>query len=173
MKAIDTRYHGYKFRSRLEARWAVFFDTMGIKWEYEKEGFKLGEFYYLPDFWMPQVKMWAEVKPNELNQHEKQLCQLLAMESRQPVLMLVEAPSFINYDAYQLDPWSDTLMVYDYTLIIKMIRKGEHRFPCCNFLPSGNPECYPLDYALAVEAARSARFEHGEKPWHGYTVQWN
>lgn len=26
IKAIDTIYKGYKFRSRLEARWAVFFD---------------------------------------------------------------------------------------------------------------------------------------------------
>lgn len=38
MQAIQTRYKGYHFRSRLEARWAVFFDTLGILWEYEKEG---------------------------------------------------------------------------------------------------------------------------------------
>jgi hypothetical protein len=30
--AIPTRYKGYHFRSRLEARWAVFFDALGIKW---------------------------------------------------------------------------------------------------------------------------------------------
>jgi hypothetical protein len=40
IKPIETRYKGYRFRSRLEARWAVFFDTMEIPWEYEKEGFK-------------------------------------------------------------------------------------------------------------------------------------
>ncbi len=38
-KAIETLYKGYRFRSRLEARWAVFFDALGLKWEYEKEGF--------------------------------------------------------------------------------------------------------------------------------------
>ncbi len=38
IKAIDTVYNGYKFRSRLEARWAVFFDAAGIKYEYEPEG---------------------------------------------------------------------------------------------------------------------------------------
>lgn len=27
IKAIDTYYKGYRFRSRLEARWAVFFDA--------------------------------------------------------------------------------------------------------------------------------------------------
>lgn len=33
IKAIETYYKGYMFRSRLEARWAVFFDASGIKWE--------------------------------------------------------------------------------------------------------------------------------------------
>ncbi len=42
MKAIETIYNGYEFRSRLEARWAVFFDTLGVKWEYEPEHYDLG-----------------------------------------------------------------------------------------------------------------------------------
>jgi len=51
IKAIETVYNGYRFRSRLEARWAVFFDALGVKYEYEPEGFELpsGE-RYLPDF---------------------------------------------------------------------------------------------------------------------------
>lgn len=51
IKAIETLYNGYRFRSRLEARWAVFFDSLGVKYEYEPEGFLLpsGK-YYLPDF---------------------------------------------------------------------------------------------------------------------------
>ena len=40
MKAIDTEYKGHLFRSRLEAKWAVFFDEIGVRWEYEKEDFK-------------------------------------------------------------------------------------------------------------------------------------
>ena len=36
MKAIETEYNCYKFRSRLEARWAVFFDALGWEYEYEK-----------------------------------------------------------------------------------------------------------------------------------------
>lgn len=51
LKPIETEYKGYRFRSRLEARWAVFFDNCGIKWEYEPEGFDLGDgIKYLPDF---------------------------------------------------------------------------------------------------------------------------
>lgn len=66
IKAIPTRYKGYHFRSRLEARWAVFFDAMGLKWEYEPEGFDLDGELYLPDFrvWTPQGEpCWYEVKP--------------------------------------------------------------------------------------------------------------
>ena len=66
MKAIETRYKGYRFRSRLEARWAVFFDALGIKWEYEPEGFDLGGgVRYLPDFFLPEIQggLWVEIKP--------------------------------------------------------------------------------------------------------------
>ena len=67
LKAIQTRYKGYHFRSRLEARWAVFFDTLGIKWEYEPEGFELpGGVRYLPDFRTTSptgLVNWYEVKP--------------------------------------------------------------------------------------------------------------
>lgn len=63
IKAIETNYKGYKFRSRLEARWAVFFDTAGIAWEYEPEGYVLSDGRkYLPDFYLPRQKTYVEVK---------------------------------------------------------------------------------------------------------------
>ena len=34
IKAIETYYKGYRFRSRLEARWAVFFDAACVEYEY-------------------------------------------------------------------------------------------------------------------------------------------
>jgi len=62
-KVIETVYNGYRFRSRLEARWAVFFDAVGLPYEYEKEGFDLGEGdWYLPDFWLPSLQLWVEIK---------------------------------------------------------------------------------------------------------------
>lgn len=66
IKAIDTEYNGYLFRSRLEARWAVFFDTIRLPYEYEKEGYFLGERCgrYLPDFWFPSLKIHCEIKPD-------------------------------------------------------------------------------------------------------------
>lgn len=50
IKAIETRYAGCRFRSRLEARWAVFFDRLGIRWHYEEQGYELPSGRYLPDF---------------------------------------------------------------------------------------------------------------------------
>jgi hypothetical protein len=63
MKAIETEYKGYRFRSRLEARWAVFFDQLGILYEYEPEGIVLSDgTHYLPDFYLPEFHCYFEVK---------------------------------------------------------------------------------------------------------------
>lgn len=67
---IETVYAGCRFRSRLEARWAVFFDSMGIRWEYEPQGFILSHGrYYLPDFYLPDCASWVEVK-GQLNEFD-------------------------------------------------------------------------------------------------------
>lgn len=66
IKAIETKYKGYRFRSRLEARWAVFFDAAGIEWKYEQEGFEAEDgTRYLPDFYLPRFDTYVEVKPND------------------------------------------------------------------------------------------------------------
>lgn len=70
IQAIETRYAGCHFRSRLEARWAVFLDELNIKWEYEPQGLMVshrmtgdeGKFSYLPDFWLPKQDLILEVK---------------------------------------------------------------------------------------------------------------
>jgi hypothetical protein len=97
VKPKETKYKGYWFRSRLEAKWAVFFDALGLKWLYEPEGFDLHfdyedfivdfdmdeeellelripqvfkaldgrKYSYLPDFFLPELNYWIEVKgPN-------------------------------------------------------------------------------------------------------------
>jgi hypothetical protein len=69
MKAIQTFYKGYYFRSRLEARWAVFFDALKLDWTYEVEGYELPSGrWYLPDFLVKTPQggdIWYEVKPTE------------------------------------------------------------------------------------------------------------
>lgn len=65
IKAIETKYGGYRFRSRLEARWAVFFDAIELGWHYESQGYemdtRIGRIRYLPDFFLDS-NQWAEVK---------------------------------------------------------------------------------------------------------------
>lgn len=62
MNPIETSYKGYKFKSRLEYRWAVFFDSIGVSWFYEYEGFDLGDIWYLPDFYIPKWNCYFEAK---------------------------------------------------------------------------------------------------------------
>lgn len=81
IKAIETRYKGYRFRSRLEARWAVFFDYLGLRWQFEPEGFDLsahGLGYYLPDFFLPELNYWIEVKPESFNPRDTDAYRKLA-----------------------------------------------------------------------------------------------
>lgn len=92
LKAIETVYAGYRFRSRLEARWAVFFDTLGIAWEYEKEGYDLGEAgWYLPDFWLPDAFQWVEIKAQEPSDIEREKCRQLVLQQDNPTCTAVIA----------------------------------------------------------------------------------
>lgn len=60
MNAIPTKYNGVQFRSRLEARWAAFFDLCGWPWEYEP----LDLDGYIPDFILTLHRaVLVEVKP--------------------------------------------------------------------------------------------------------------
>lgn len=65
MKVLPTKYGGIYFRSRTEARWAIFFDLLGLRYEYEPEGvmFENGV-QYLPDFYLPGVRggIFVEIK---------------------------------------------------------------------------------------------------------------
>lgn len=59
----EASYSGRIFRSRLEARWAAFFDLMQINWDYEPSHYQVGPaLWYLPDFYLPDLGVWVEVK---------------------------------------------------------------------------------------------------------------
>lgn len=88
MKAIETLYKGYRFRSRLEARWAIFFDALGIKWDYELEGYELKNgMKYLPDFWLPEQNIFVEIKGERPTEEEREKARSLAKESGKRVLI--------------------------------------------------------------------------------------
>ena len=59
----ETDYSGVTFRSRLEARWALFFDIVGWYWDYEPCSYRVGTtMMYTPDFFLPDLGLWVEVK---------------------------------------------------------------------------------------------------------------
>lgn len=88
IKPIETVYGGYRFRSRLEARWAVFFETLNVPCEYEREGYDLGDAgWYLPDFWLPEHKYWIEVKGVAPSKSEERKARALAVHTENPVFI--------------------------------------------------------------------------------------
>lgn len=93
IQAIETNYKGYKMRSRLEARWAVWLDAVKLVWRYEDQGFDLGENggWYLPDFWLPELECFMEVKPHAKRNDEAYFkCSYLAELSGREVWMVCD-----------------------------------------------------------------------------------
>lgn len=178
IKAIETRYKGYRFRSRLEARWAVFFDAAGVKWEYETQGFMLPSGPYLPDFLLPDLGLWFEVKGKDADEDELQKCRELRYGPQNVIL----SEGNIGDERLTL-----------FTFFTDHGGGGEGEFRCMlsterstNQVILGLANCGgveqlwdshwnpvkfrhfwaggPRDSALShcYQAARSARFEHGE-----------
>jgi hypothetical protein len=105
IKAIETHYNGYDFRSRLEARWAVFFDMIGVPYKYEEQGFELPSGRYLPDFWMPEQNCYIEIKGVEPTTEEEHLAQQLSDITGKRVHIFfgdIPQPESLDYDMYAL-----------------------------------------------------------------------
>ena len=86
IEPIRPIYNGVKFRSRLEAQWAVFWDELGATWKYEPQPpFKFPDGkLYTPDFWIVDLALWVEIKPNAKIAHEEKAewkCSQLAYET--------------------------------------------------------------------------------------------
>ena len=108
MKALPTKYSGVTFRSRNEARWAVFFDALGIRWTYEDQGYKLESgATYLPDFRIRLASgkyLYVEAKPDNYDKFDSgnhaYLTKLynFSKESGCVVLLVDGSPSYKPYD---------------------------------------------------------------------------
>ena len=55
-------YKGIKFRSTYEVRFAKMLDRNGVQYQYEIKTFDLGDTTYTPDFYLPDYRLWCEVK---------------------------------------------------------------------------------------------------------------
>jgi len=101
--AKDTIYRDYEFRSRLEARWAVFFDLMDLDWSYELEGYELDGASYLPDFLLynmgpkEEQRHYVEVKsPAYTSELDK--ASLFASQVHESILLAIGKPDYKSYE---------------------------------------------------------------------------
>jgi hypothetical protein len=171
IKAIETHYKGYKFRSRLEARYAVFFDRLGIEWEYEVEGYVLpNSVCYLPDFYLPTFNggMYVEIKGKEFTDEEKEKCFLLCEGTNKGVWLANGKPDYRCYEVYY---WEKGKVLEGDGIPNADQAEFENRmFGMSAYGKTGemmNIEYRKLiggTFAYAVKCAKQARFEHGEKP---------
>lgn len=92
-KAIATTYRNFQFRSRLEAKWAVFFDHCGWKWSYEP----LDLNGWIPDFAIGERPTLVEIKPY-FNEAEWSDAKAKIIESgySKPVILLGVDATFLN-----------------------------------------------------------------------------
>jgi len=177
MQAIQTQYKGYRFRSRLEARWAVFFDALGVTWEYEPEGFQFDDgSRYLPDFWLPNEKLWVEVKGPEPTEEEKNKAELLFFGSGWPVAIVSGQPGDHSIDLICFDMgessggpswWADCQWHFEDGILKACVTYSDRTFWGANSeeVPGVcGAQTNTSNLLHIFHQARGARFEHGECP---------
>lgn len=197
IKAIQTEYKGYFFRSRLEARWAVFFDACGVAYEYEPEGFYLGNgMLYLPDFLLHGVDgrdggdLFVEVKGMMSDYDATKINRFVQLGSKnadqngkyETAILVVgripdgdnieEITQYISEKAY--DDHGNWPNEFNFETI-----DGDYFAAHPGINESGKFELFGDDSSYlssmnrvaterAYRLARQARFEHGETPRGGY-----
>lgn len=100
MSINPIKYDGYRFRSVLDARWAVFFKTLGVKYEYEKKNDELNGVWCLPAFWLPELDCWVEIKGQKPTDEEIRKIELLSHNTFQNVHLFygeIEIPGQGNF----------------------------------------------------------------------------
>jgi hypothetical protein len=190
VKPIETSYAGHCFRSRLEARWAVFFDSLRIPWHYELEGFELPSGWYLPDFWLPTINqdgVWFEVKPDNGEDDDPRWPEFawegidfegFPITTGRELIVAFGMPRPDRDLIYREGPGPECFMVsyccgWDHCRAFCVCRCGAtigiqwdgigSRNSCNCSLELGMPDYYGLYHPRIISAyttARSARFEH-------------
>lgn len=185
IKAIETHYNGYRFRSRAEARWAVFFDAIGMRYQYEPEGYKLANsVYYLPDFYLPDAGQFFEVKGDlsHISWEEREKAILLANAAGKCVIVgdgNFELTGFIPHgfpcSAHFIENALECLPFLGECCscgTLYFVLEMGFTCPSCGELASiplgsswsKNDWFANKRYIDAITKARQARFEHGETP---------
>ncbi len=194
ISSIETYYAGCRFRSRLEARWAVLFDRLGISWEYEPQGYVVAGKPYLPDFYRPTLNSWVEVKGSTDNL-DLDLLRQFVTSSKAALLLAGPMPEPYlggevcwnlldpeplddpdGFDEHGQPVWTSDVA---WTVRVKPVsflvwatqRRLWTHYP--DVSTEWNPDDptrpfidwdYQASCDAAYDAARAARFEYGERP---------
>ncbi|GAA1840930.1 hypothetical protein GCM10009836_20330 [Pseudonocardia ailaonensis] len=169
LRAIETRYAGCRFRSRLEARWALAFDWLGVPWEYEGQGYILeSSSAYLPDFHLPSCDLYVEVKGSSklLERDARRINEFAA--GGQNVVILGSVPH-VDPDVYPIHLGSGAAGLFDAYFTgsrhaseqVEIMASSQ---TVANLNQRFRPESAPVEVQRAYLVAREARFERGESP---------
>lgn len=122
IKARPMVYRGVEFLSTLEADWAATLDHYGIEWDYEPWMIRLPSgTSYVPDFWLPSLKTFIEVKGAHMQRHEKPQELAEGADLDEVIVLIGFAPQRRSVTPYLWDPylqWRDPL-------------RYDTRFACC------------------------------------------
>jgi hypothetical protein len=119
-ESVWNQHEGYVMRSYAEARVAEFMTRVGISWVYEHMPYKFHG--YLPDFYLPNLDAFVEVKGVEASGEELAKCERLSAETGCPVVISEGSPV--------LPGWQPRLYLDGYwrAIPIKKIRQGVEQF---------------------------------------------
>lgn len=174
-KAIETKWHGCRFRSKLEAQWAIVFEVMGLEWEYEPMGFRLGNgLWYMPDFVIAGLVgvgdgwCFVEVKGNMTELDRRKVDEF---SRYYPIYVVGEVPYQDPFGTQHRKFAKDTAFHSLSRLFVER-SKGVVESGAIGVGHDGMPEIVPeWEWAgderatrLAFLAACYARFDHGEMP---------
>lgn len=174
-RSLQTVYSGWFFRSRTEARWSVFFEYLGVRYEYEPQMFMLDGMVYMPDFFLPDVKTWVEIKGVAPNGEEREKCRRLSVFTKCPVLLFVGSPWFsvarlAFCNGIEVGQWNEMAEMTWRKYRSALSGKGQIAMlqidNLFNFarLASVDSEACAKTPAL-VEAYKAARFERFDEPF--------
>lgn len=161
IKAIDTYYNGYYFRSRLEARWAIYFDLIGLKYEYELNGICVDGVPYLPDFFIPDHNTFIEIKPIGALVYDYDDKPL--QSGRENSRKYNSALEYLTKSGYKY------VLLCGSPIEVLKCKDGAFWFVGADDDNLDNPVLHEIDtflHEFEAEAASLTRFEHGESPFN-------
>lgn len=159
-----------------------------IKWQYEVEGFHLESGLYLPDFFLPHYNLWVEIKGITPTFEEEYILEELVFATGKAGVMFTglpcENPCYVVYFAVAggqagvlenpailgSDMNGDLLFGFNREGVDEFWMDGELTtpFPVTGStnrqgLACDNSGYMPDWFQRAINASKSARFEHGQK----------